>query len=85
MPPRKADGDDGKAIWIDPEVVALLDGLIDKKTTHQSGNGWKPTIWPEIVALVQAANPAADPKKDQVKCISKINYVRSPSRLPFTY
>jgi hypothetical protein len=64
MPPRKADGDDGKAIWIDPEVVALLDGLIDKKTTHQSGNGWKPTIWPEIVALVQAANPAADPKKD---------------------
>ncbi|KAJ7846852.1 hypothetical protein B0H14DRAFT_2583895 [Mycena olivaceomarginata] len=76
MPPRKADSDDGKAVWIDPEVIALLNGLISKKSTHQSGNGWKPTVWPEIVALVQAANPAADPKKDQVKCISKINYLQ---------
>ncbi|KAJ7805671.1 hypothetical protein B0H14DRAFT_3153309 [Mycena olivaceomarginata] len=76
MPPRKADGDDGKAIWLDPEVIALLDGLIDKKSRHQSGNGWKSTVWPGIVALVQAANPAADPKKDQVKCVSKINYLQ---------
>ncbi|KAJ7340554.1 hypothetical protein DFH08DRAFT_938508 [Mycena albidolilacea] len=76
MPPRKADSDDGKAVWIDPEVIALLNGLISKKSTHQSGNGWKPTVWPEIVVLVQAANPAADPKKDQVKCISKINYLQ---------
>ncbi|KAJ7724974.1 hypothetical protein B0H14DRAFT_3620912 [Mycena olivaceomarginata] len=76
MPLRKTDGDDGKAIWLDPEVIALLDGLIDKKSTHQSGNGWKLTVWPGIVALVQAANPAADPKKDQVKCVSKINYLQ---------
>ncbi|KAJ7816566.1 hypothetical protein B0H14DRAFT_3148567 [Mycena olivaceomarginata] len=76
MPPRKTDGDDGKAIWLDPEVIALLDGLIDKKSTHQSGNGWKSTVWPGIVALVQAANPAADPKKYQAKCVSKSNYLQ---------
>ncbi|KAJ7368629.1 hypothetical protein DFH08DRAFT_947535 [Mycena albidolilacea] len=44
MPPRKADGDDGKAIWLDPEVIAILDGLINKKSTYQSGNGWKSTV-----------------------------------------
>ncbi|KAJ7789117.1 hypothetical protein B0H14DRAFT_3503405 [Mycena olivaceomarginata] len=77
MPPCKATGNNGKSIWIDPEVVAFLDGLIDKKTTHQSGNGWKPTVWPEIVALVQAANPTADPKKDQVKSSEK------PGPVPF--
>ncbi|KAJ7743673.1 hypothetical protein B0H14DRAFT_3514846 [Mycena olivaceomarginata] len=77
MPPCKATGNNGKSIWIDPEVVAFLDGLIDKKTTHQSGNGWKPTVWPEIVSLVQAANPTADPKKDQVKSSEK------PGPVPF--
>ncbi|KAJ7802355.1 hypothetical protein B0H14DRAFT_2614345 [Mycena olivaceomarginata] len=76
MPPCKADSDNGKAVWIDLEVIVLLDSLIGKKSTHRSGNGWKPTVWPEIVALVQAANPAADPKKDKVKCISKINYLQ---------
>jgi hypothetical protein len=58
-------GDEGKAHWIDPECDALLDGLIAKKSTHQSGNGFKPTVWAEIVKDVHAANPGVRPKKDQ--------------------
>ena len=35
--------------------------------------------WPGVIALVAAANPNTSPKKDQTKCISKINYARSTS------
>ncbi|KAJ7931946.1 hypothetical protein B0H13DRAFT_1857365 [Mycena leptocephala] len=66
-------GDEGKAHWIDPECDVLLDGLIAKKSTHQSGNGFKPTVWAKIVKDVHAANPDARKKKDQMKCISKLN------------
>ncbi|KAJ7839105.1 hypothetical protein B0H14DRAFT_3458867 [Mycena olivaceomarginata] len=35
-----------------------------------------------VIALVAAANPDTSPKKDQTKCISKINYACSPSTPP---
>ncbi|KAJ7934139.1 hypothetical protein B0H13DRAFT_1855617 [Mycena leptocephala] len=34
--------------WSKPEVLVVLIGILNKKATHQSGNGWKPTVWPEI-------------------------------------
>jgi hypothetical protein len=79
MPPKSAEDTTPKAFWIEDECVALIDALIAKKSTHQSDNGWKPSVWPGVIALVAAANPNASPKKDQTKCISKINYARSTS------
>ncbi|KAJ7879050.1 hypothetical protein B0H14DRAFT_2566993 [Mycena olivaceomarginata] len=56
MPPRKANSDDGKAIWINLEVVVLLD------------------------VPVQAANPAANPKKDQLqKCLGQYLFIKKYS------
>ncbi|KAJ6606941.1 hypothetical protein B0H10DRAFT_1956738 [Mycena sp. CBHHK59/15] len=40
--------------WLKPKILAVRNGLIKKKDSHQSGNGWKPSVWPEIVAAVQA-------------------------------
>ncbi|KAJ7356397.1 hypothetical protein DFH08DRAFT_802444 [Mycena albidolilacea] len=82
MPPKPAEDTTPKAHWIEAETTALIDGLIAKKSTHQSGNGWKPSVWAGVIALVAAANPDASPKKDQTKCISKINYACSPSTPP---
>jgi hypothetical protein len=79
MAPKSAEDTIPKAVWTEDECIALIDGLIAKKSTHQSGNGWKPSVWAGIVALVAAANPDVSPKKDQTKCISKINYARSIS------
>jgi hypothetical protein len=75
------DDDDGKtasktAVWIGIEVETMLTGLADKKTTHMSGNGFKPQVWPSIVTNVQRVNPDAIPKKDKQKCMNKLNYVR---------
>jgi hypothetical protein len=64
------------AVWIDPEVKALLVGLADKKSTHMSGDGFKPQVWPSIVTKVEQVNPDANPKKDKQKCMNKLNYVR---------
>ncbi|KAJ7369167.1 hypothetical protein DFH08DRAFT_833232 [Mycena albidolilacea] len=76
MAPKSAEDTIPKAVWTEDECIALIDGLIAKKSTHQSGNGWKPSVWAGVVALVAAANPDASPKKDQTKCISKINYLK---------
>ncbi|KAJ7885685.1 hypothetical protein B0H14DRAFT_3431637 [Mycena olivaceomarginata] len=76
MPPKPAEDTTPKAHWIEEETIALIDSLIGKKSTHQSGNGWKPSVWAGVVALVAAANPDASPKKDQTKCNSKINYLK---------
>ncbi|KAJ7896675.1 hypothetical protein B0H14DRAFT_3425463 [Mycena olivaceomarginata] len=76
MPPKPAEDTTPKAHWIEEETIALIDGLIGKKSIHQSGNGWKPSVWAGVVALIAAANPDASPKKDQTKCNSKINYLK---------
>ncbi|KAJ7483038.1 hypothetical protein B0H11DRAFT_1914779 [Mycena galericulata] len=52
----------------------MLRGLSDKKDTHRSGNGWKPSVWPEIVNAVKALDPEAMPVKDQTRLVSKLNY-----------
>jgi hypothetical protein len=44
MPPKPAEDTTPKAHWIEAETTALIDGLIAKKSTHQSGNGWKPSV-----------------------------------------
>ncbi|KAJ6525124.1 hypothetical protein B0H19DRAFT_1199132 [Mycena capillaripes] len=54
MPPRAASDTEGNAKWTDTKTLALLNGLIDKKTGSQSGNGWKPTVWPGLVDILQA-------------------------------
>jgi hypothetical protein len=64
------------AVWHDIEVISLLGGLADKKSTHMSGNGFKPQVWPFIVKKVEEVNPNANPKKDKQKCMNKLNYVR---------
>ncbi|KAJ7348629.1 hypothetical protein DFH08DRAFT_808356 [Mycena albidolilacea] len=76
MPPNSAEDTTPKAHWIEDETIALIDSLIAKKSMHQSGNGWKPSVWAGVVVLVTAANPEASPKKDQTKCNSKINYLK---------
>ncbi|KAJ7312379.1 hypothetical protein DFH08DRAFT_973459 [Mycena albidolilacea] len=79
MPPKPAEDTTLKAHWIKAETTMLIDDLIAKKSMHQSGNGWKPSVWAGIIMLVGAANPNASPKKDQTKYISKINYAHSTS------
>ncbi|KAJ7232268.1 hypothetical protein C8J57DRAFT_1383955 [Mycena rebaudengoi] len=80
MPPKKGS-DPGKAKWIEEEVNAMLDALIDRKASHQSGNGWKPAVWADVVAAVQASNPEAKPTKDQVKVLTKLNYLKEAFEL----
>jgi hypothetical protein len=80
MAPRAA-GDDVNAKWQDKEVLGLLTGLIDKKTSAQSSNGWKPTVWPGLVATVQAINLDAKPVKDKEKLVTKLKNVHGWSRL----
>jgi hypothetical protein len=79
MPPKSAEDTTPEVFWIEDECVTLIDALVAKKLTHQSGNGWKPSVWASVIAIIAAANPNTSPKKDQTKCISKINYVRSTS------
>ncbi|KAJ7887048.1 hypothetical protein B0H14DRAFT_3127709 [Mycena olivaceomarginata] len=55
------------AKWSNIEVSAALTTLLDKKPTHQSSNGWKPTVWPDVVKAVRLADPEAKPAKDQAK------------------
>ncbi|KAJ7826171.1 hypothetical protein B0H14DRAFT_1248191 [Mycena olivaceomarginata] len=69
-------GGNSKAVWIDPEVLAMLNKLIELKLTEMSGNGWKPTVWTPVVAAVDAANPTANPKKDKTKVKSKLDYLK---------
>jgi hypothetical protein len=64
-----------KAVWIDPEVLAMLNKLIELKESHQSGNGWKSSVWTLVISAVQAANLTAESKKDQKKVKSKLDYV----------
>ncbi|KAJ7477713.1 hypothetical protein FB451DRAFT_1243045 [Mycena latifolia] len=66
-----------KAVWIDSEVLAMLNKLIELKESHQSGNGWKPSVWTPVIDAIQAANPTAEPKKDQKKVKSKLDYLKS--------
>ncbi|KAJ7821006.1 hypothetical protein B0H14DRAFT_3471855 [Mycena olivaceomarginata] len=73
MPPKPAE---------DTTPEGALDRGRNYPRSLTSGNGWKPSVWAGVIALVAAANPDASPKKDQTKCISKINYACSPSTPP---
>ncbi|KAJ7266320.1 hypothetical protein C8J57DRAFT_1619701 [Mycena rebaudengoi] len=66
-----------KAVWIDPEVLAMLNKLIELKESHQSGNGWKSSVWTLVISAVQAANLTAESKKDQKKVKSKLDYLKA--------
>ncbi|KAJ7883002.1 hypothetical protein B0H14DRAFT_2565081 [Mycena olivaceomarginata] len=81
MAPKPNEKEPVNVKWLKPEILAVLNSLIKKKDSHQSGNGWKPTVWPEIVATVQALSPDAKPVKDQVKVISKVNYLKDEFEL----
>ncbi|KAJ6450811.1 hypothetical protein C8R45DRAFT_1127537 [Mycena sanguinolenta] len=63
------------------EAEALLDTLIEMKATHQSGNGWKPTVWTDVVKNVQAAAPDTQPAKDKVICQNKLGYMKETFEL----
>ncbi|KAF7348749.1 Myb-DNA-bind-3 domain-containing protein [Mycena venus] len=65
-----------KAVWIDSEVLAMLNKLNELKLTEMSGNGWKPSVWTPVIAAVEAANPTAKPKKDKTKVKSKLDYLK---------
>ncbi|KAJ7745176.1 hypothetical protein B0H14DRAFT_3167463 [Mycena olivaceomarginata] len=69
------------AKWTIPEVTAALSKLVERKSTHQSGNGWKSTVWPDVVKAVHAANPDANPPKDQTKLISKLEDLKKTFEL----
>ncbi|KAJ7304612.1 hypothetical protein DFH08DRAFT_976600 [Mycena albidolilacea] len=60
------------AKWTTPVVTAALSKLVERKSTHQSSNRWKSTVWPDVVKVVHAVNLDADPPKDQMKLISKL-------------
>ncbi|KAF8129411.1 hypothetical protein K438DRAFT_876688 [Mycena galopus ATCC 62051] len=64
------------AKWTDPEILAMLNTLIGKKSSHQSGTGWKPSVWTDVVNAVQQVDPTADPVKDKAKVMSKLNDVK---------
>ncbi|KAJ7334965.1 hypothetical protein DFH08DRAFT_965698 [Mycena albidolilacea] len=74
MPPKKTSKN---TKWTDPEVIALLNTLLEKKSSHQSGNGWKPSGWPDVVKAVQLVNPNAIPAKDQTKVMSKLDDLKN--------
>ncbi|KAJ7352545.1 hypothetical protein DFH08DRAFT_991437 [Mycena albidolilacea] len=74
MPPEKTSKN---AKWTDPEVIALLNTLLEKKSSHQSSNGWKPSVWPDVVKAVQLVNPNAIPAKDQTKVMSKLDNLKN--------
>ncbi|KAJ6452098.1 hypothetical protein C8R45DRAFT_1113215 [Mycena sanguinolenta] len=61
------------AKWTDPETLAMLTTLIEKKSTHQSGNSWKPTVWTDAVSAVQKINQEVTLAKDQTKVVSKLS------------
>ncbi|KAF8156497.1 hypothetical protein K438DRAFT_350478 [Mycena galopus ATCC 62051] len=54
----------------------MLNTLIGKKSSHQSGTGWKPSVWTDVVDAVQQVDPTTDPMKDKAKVISKLNDVK---------
>ncbi|KAJ7233255.1 hypothetical protein C8J57DRAFT_1250109 [Mycena rebaudengoi] len=61
------NGESGKAKWTTTEVDALFAELEEKKLMgHQSGNGWKPATWADVVKAVTAANPEANPTEDSL-------------------
>ncbi|KAJ6613724.1 hypothetical protein B0H10DRAFT_2436313 [Mycena sp. CBHHK59/15] len=76
MPPKPSEKEPVNVKWMKLEVLVVLNGLLKKKDSHQCGNGWKPTVWPEIVSAVQAVNLEVKPAKDQVKIVSKLNYLK---------
>ncbi|KAK7006695.1 hypothetical protein R3P38DRAFT_3214049 [Favolaschia claudopus] len=69
-----SDSDDAppaskNAVWIDAEIKALFTGLDDAKSQKlMSGNGFRTQGWTVAVKAVAAANPTANPKKDEKKC-----------------
>ncbi|KAJ7143884.1 hypothetical protein C8R44DRAFT_724894 [Mycena epipterygia] len=73
----KAAGDDGNAKWLEKEVLGMLNALIDKKTSAQSGNGWKPTVWTGLITTVQAIDPDAKPVNDKDKIVTKLKNLQA--------
>ncbi|KAJ7714244.1 hypothetical protein DFH07DRAFT_785813 [Mycena maculata] len=72
---RRVDGRGDEAGILYHNVVAMLNTLAEHKNSHQSGNRWKSSVWTPVIHAIHKANPAADPKKDQKKAKSKLEYV----------
>ncbi|KAJ7193234.1 hypothetical protein GGX14DRAFT_405672 [Mycena pura] len=53
--------------WTKTQAEALLDALLDKKLTHQSGNGWKPSVWTDVISAVNAVDPASQKTSTQIQ------------------
>ncbi|KAJ7076132.1 hypothetical protein C8R43DRAFT_1115793 [Mycena crocata] len=68
-----------KAHWTDAECLAAIGALAGKKDTHQSGNGWKDSVWTIaiVVKAIHEAKPDALPMKDVTKCKTKIGYLKT--------
>ncbi|KAJ7126600.1 hypothetical protein C8R43DRAFT_1134925 [Mycena crocata] len=69
--------------WNNAEVKALLGELTNKKLLHMSGNGFKPQVWPSLVAKVHAANLNTNLPKDKQKFASKLAYLKKTFELYF--
>ncbi|KAJ7192884.1 hypothetical protein GGX14DRAFT_405940 [Mycena pura] len=52
--------------WTNAQAQALLDALLEKRLTHQSGNGWKPSVWSDVVAAVNAVDPESQKTSTQL-------------------
>src|SRR2546421_428225 len=77
----KAPGDGGNTKWQDKECLGMLNSVAEKKTSTQSSKGQKPSVWPGLVATVQAINPDAKPVKDKENLVTKLTNLRDWSRL----
>ncbi|KAJ7705890.1 hypothetical protein B0H14DRAFT_3526201 [Mycena olivaceomarginata] len=67
--------------WTTPKVTAALNKLVERKSTHQIGNGWKSTVWLDVSKAVHAANLDTNPPKDQTKLISKLEDLKKTFEL----
>ncbi|KAJ6456677.1 hypothetical protein C8R45DRAFT_1034035 [Mycena sanguinolenta] len=81
MAPKTTKEGKDRSQWSKLEAEALLDTLIEKKAIHQSGNGWKPTVWTDVVKNVHTAAPDTQPAKDKVVCQNKLGYMKETLEL----
>ncbi|KAJ6459860.1 hypothetical protein C8R45DRAFT_1081267 [Mycena sanguinolenta] len=81
MAPKTTKEGKDRSQWSKLQAEALLDTLIKMKATHQSGNGWKPTIWTDVVKNMQAAASDTQPAKDKVVCQNKLGYMKETFEL----
>ncbi|KAJ7054815.1 hypothetical protein C8F01DRAFT_1161467, partial [Mycena amicta] len=59
------------------ENRALLTCLLENKATQQSGNGWKPPVWPLVVAAVNLVRDQSISECTTTQCQNRNSYLKT--------